>query len=528
MPSQINNAFMRLSRRAEANEHEKLVDTFVEAGPLMTLLSSRDHQVVYGRRGTGKTHALTYLTEDLDPERNVPLFIDLRTVGSTGGLYGNTEIPLSERGTRLLMDALIGIHDQLTDYALENPEDPDLSRMSPALSRFREAITRVTVIGEVEREVTETQASRTDVTSSMRGAAGSQGANVEMSSGREETDESRETGRYRERGEARHRVVFGEVGAALQDLVDLLENRHLWVILDEWVSIPLELQPYLADLLRRALFPVRGLTVKIAAIEQRSRFRLPAPDGDYLGIELGADIAADVNLDDFMVFENDEDRAKEFFRKLLHRHVSSVDGVNGDEIPETPQELVREGFTQRNTFEEFVRAAEGVPRDGINIISLAAQRALDRPITMGQVRAAAQTWYQRDKEAAVRANARAHDLLHWIIDEVIGERQARAFLLRKDVEHPLVDTLFDERVLHILKRSISAHDQPGVRYDAYKLDYGCYVDLITTAREPQGLLPLGEDADGKVEDYVEVPPDDYRSIRRAILDLDEFEAAMEG
>lgn len=50
------------------------------------------------------------------------------------------------------------------------------------------------------------------------------------------------------------------------------------------------------------------------------------------------------------------------------------------------------------------------------------------------------------------------------------------------------------------------------RYDVYKIDYGCYVDLISTSRAPVGLL-AGTD-DGA---FVDVPPDDYRSIRRAIL-----------
>ena len=54
-----------------------------------------------------------------------------------------------------------------------------------------------------------------------------------------------------------------------------------------------------------------------------------------------------------------------------------------------------------------------------------------------------------------------------------------------------------------------------VRYDVYKIDYGCYVDLMNTTRIPQGLFQ--EDEDGE---YLEVPKDDYRSIRRAILRLD--------
>ena len=48
----------------------------------------------------------------------------------------------------------------------------------------------------------------------------------------------------------------------------------------------------------------------------------------------------------------------------------------------------------------------------------------------------------------------------------------------------------------------------------------CYVDLINTSRSPQGLFEV-EIEDGAFE-YAEVPVNDYRSIRRAILDLREF------
>ncbi|MGI8425937.1 MAG: hypothetical protein ACR2M4_04930 [Actinomycetota bacterium] len=103
---------------------------------------------------------------------------------------------------------------------------------------------------------------------------------------------------------------------------------------------------------------------------------------------------------------------------------------------------------------------------------------------------------------------------------MIGERRARAFLLRSDAADELIEALYDARVLHVLKRSVSTHDQPGVRFDVYKMDYGCYVDLIATAKAPQGLLPSDDEAGGP-ERYLDVPPDDYRSIRRAIsLDRD--------
>lgn len=59
--------------------------------------------------------------------------------------------------------------------------------------------------------------------------------------------------------------------------------------------------------------------------------------------------------------------------------------------------------------------------------------------------------------------------------------------------------------------------EPGVRYGVFKIDYGCYVDLLTTAKVPKGLLFPGE-TDEQVK-HLNVPPDDYRAIRCAILEI---------
>lgn len=328
------------------------------------------------------------------------------------------------------------------------------------------------------------------------------------------------------KGTPRHRVHFGAVATVLGKLVEALPIGRVWILLDEWAAIPIDLQPLLADLLRRAVFPVRGTVVKIAAIEQRSRFSTSAAGGDYIGIEVGADAAADLDLDDFMVFGNDPDAAKKFFRELLFRHIHAEMQEEGFEAPADSRQFQKDAFTQRNAFDELVRAAEGVPRDAINIVRIAAQRALDDPISVEHIRSSARRWYTTDKETAVQSNPDAAGLLHWIIDTVIGDRRARAFLLEQGskASHPLITELYDARVLHVIKRSISSHDRPGVRYDVYALDFGCYVELVTATKAPQGLFQVDtDDSEGKSGgEWVEVPADDYRSIRRAILDLDAF------
>jgi hypothetical protein len=109
--------------------------------------------------------------------------------------------------------------------------------------------------------------------------------------------------------------------------------------------------------------------------------------------------------------------------------------------------------------------------------------------------------------------------LLWIIDKVIKERKAKAFLLEVGTKNRLIDFLYDERVLHLLRKGISSKDSSGKRFNVYAIDYGCYVDLISTVNAPQGLLDIG---DTKSDFSTTVPKTDLRSIRRCVLVLDEF------
>ncbi|HEY8202407.1 MAG TPA: hypothetical protein VII47_13765 [Actinomycetota bacterium] len=185
--------------------------------------------------------------------------------------------------------------------------------------------------------------------------------------------------------------------------------------------------------------------------------------------------------------------------------------------------LTEAAFLHHNAFEELVCAAEGVPRDAINILSIAAQLADDAKISVPHVRSAAGRWYRRDKERAVSANPKAQDLLYWLRDEVIGNRRAKAVLLQeKEAEnHSLIQALYDARVLHVLRRGVATRDRPGIRFDVYALDYGCYVDL-PTSRAPRCLFE-DQNEYGNVELVQTLSGADYRSSRRSTLNLRKLE-----
>ena len=522
---EINEAIFHLKKRADMSEPAYLVETFVDVGTLIPQISSHDHQIIYGRRGTGKTHALRYLQDLVLKKGELSLFIDMRKLGSGGSVYGDSKASIVERGTKLLCDLLIEIQDLLTEYVIENSKEDWGKIPYDLLDSFADQITQTKVVGntEVSHSVNRNSGSTTTDKTEFKI---SQTPSLSLKTSDVKAEENSEGEVLKKTGTEILSINFGDISRVLEKLIEAIKIKRVWILLDEWSVIPTDLQPLLADLLRRAFFTVRTITIKIGAIEHRSLLYHKKPKEGYIGIELGADAFADTNLDDFMVFDNDSKKASSYFREFLFKHLAAIlNELKFQNTPKDSQELIGAYFTQSNAFDELVRAAEGVPRDAINILSIAAQKAGNSKISISNVRAAAQVWYQRDKQKQISSTPELERLLHWIIDEVIKKRRARAFLLQSNISDNLIDLLFDARVLHTLKKSVSAQDIPGKRFTVYGLDYGCYIDLIATAHAPQGLM-IDVNSEGG-DEFIEVPPTDFRSIRRSILSLEDFNKQLE-
>lgn len=512
----INAILQSLVKRAERHRPETLKETFVSIGGIEHALLSRDNKVIFGRRGTGKTHALHYVAEQKINQGSVAVLVDLRQLGSDVSIYSDDRIAPAERTARLLRDFIQTLHDGIIEFYARSPDKSELSNIGESLDFLAQSVSTIEVEGHIETTHTTSATQGDSQTSKRQLEIAPNKLSVSIQRNKEAASGSSASQSIKSQGVPKLKIRFGRIKEALSELLTAL-NRDLWICIDEWTAIPEPLQPYLADMLRRIAFPVPSIIVQIAAIEHRSSFFLKDGKG-YIGIELGADAQANVNLDDFMVFENSPEKAKIFFSELIYRHFRAECKEGGITPPESVSEFIKLIFSSSKVTEEFVKAAEGVPRDAICILSTAAQRAGDGKITVPAIRAAARDWFQQDKSNFLRDNKEADFFLRWIIDEVIGQRKARAFLVQSALRSTLLDALFDHRLVHIVKRSVASHDEPGIRYAAYKLDYGCYVELIATKKAPKGLLPTSDNTD----EYIEVPPDDYRVIRRAILDIQKF------
>lgn len=515
----IKDVVLRMPLRADKWEENLLVQTFVGVGPLIPILRGNNNQILYGRRGTGKTHVLMYLKSILEKEDDCCVYIDLRKIGSTGSIYSDKRIPIEQRATRLFTDILQEIRNQIICFIVKNDKNKEmyLSEITPLLDGLCDFLNNKIIKGNVKIEKQKQNKTGDDQKSIISiSEKPSYTYTTSTNNSQMEYEGVIEDGMFIDY------MDFSSVFHAIQEILDRISPHRLWILFDEFSELETELQILLSDIFRRVLCPLKNCIFKIAAIEHRSEFKRQFDTRNYCGLELGAD-ASTSNLDDFMVFGNNHAQSLAFFRELLYQHINSMLPV--EEKLTDSNEMVKQLFTQETAFEELVQAAEGVPRDAFNILVKAITEDYTNKVSVPNIRKAAKNWYNEDKQNPILSYPGAMHLLGWIIERVINERHARAFLLRNDREYDLINYLYDSRILHIIKQNISSRDNPGMRFNAYSIDYGCYIDLYTTARFPLGLFQ--EEMDDGSFVFADVPKEDYRSIRRAILNMEEFNATQQ-
>jgi hypothetical protein len=474
----VNSLLMRVARRADKSTPEYLAETFVPVDPVPALLNSVDNQIIYGRRGTGKTHLLQYFAEARKGEGDVALYIDLNTIGSSS-TYSDPSQPATERATYLLIDLVEQIHNQLWDLLDTEIFNEMLDEIIPSLNAIGDAATQVKVIGSTESAITVGAGvednDEAGITLNFNGTVPSLKANA----GRRRKRSKNISQSRKQSGTEIASVYFGPLGRALSSLLRAMKGYHLWLLLDEWSNgVPRDLQPYFADLLRRIFFPVPGISVKIAALMYQSDFRVNV-DGNrqYLGIDLGADTAASLDLDDFLVLQSNRTHALAFFSQLIYQHVSVLMATLGyDFTISTAAEFQQLAFTG-TAFDELVRASEGVPRDALNIAGLAGASANDKPITTEDIRRAARTYFLRDKEGRIGSKARRQ--LDEFVEDCV-QTGTRCLVLRRGSQssRPSIQQLYDNRLIHRIAQGVILDDDYSTKYDLYLVDFGCFINLL--------------------------------------------------
>jgi hypothetical protein len=520
----LMKAASSLIQRSERRVGEsKIVETFVDVGILAQLENSND-QILYGRRGTGKTHVFQVLASRFQEDpKNIVVLMDGRTLGSTSQ-FTDTSLGLKQRCTSLFRDVLGEVHNALLDHIVNEPPEvaepafASLDGFSAVAVEPVRNLTEEILTGKQKDSISEKSALGISATIALDNKSA-----VKLNGKTTGTETTETEGSLSQTFKMEDKVLFPAVNSFLKAVLEKAEAR-LVILFDEWSSIPQDIQPYLAEFLKRGFMPNAMVALKIAALEYRSTFGIRTDD-KFTGFEMGSDISTTLDLDDYYVFDRNPGRITQIFEDILYRHLNSELPPNylKDTWAIDSGEKMCDGlFNNPKSFRELVRASEGVVRDFINIFGTAyfdSQRRGRKNIELKSIVEAGRQWFEKDKHENLDDNLRA--VLRRIVEDVIAHRRARSFLVERELgRHPAVQKLFDSRVLHLVQRGYADKDNPGRRYNIYTLDYGTYVDLINTSKQPELDMP---EIDLPDEERI-VPFDDKRSIRRIILTQDVLEA----
>ena len=125
-------------RSEKQRDIQKSIESFVDLG-VIAQIATENNQIVYGRRGTGKTHLFNYLGAELEKDlRSKVVYIDCRTLGSSSQFTDFT-LPIENRCLALFKDILAEVHDALLERIIEHPTDK-ANDVLDLLSRLGEAV----------------------------------------------------------------------------------------------------------------------------------------------------------------------------------------------------------------------------------------------------------------------------------------------------------------------------------------------------------------------------------------------------
>jgi hypothetical protein len=315
---QLAKAVASILQRSEKQQDlQKLVGTFVDVG-ILPQVDNINNQIIYGRRGTGKTHILKVLASKLrENSGNVVAYIDARTLGSSNQ-FTDESVPLKLRCLTLFRDIFVEVHAALLGYIVYQ-QDQNAHAALGALDELSRVMLEPVKRYSTEGLVTRDLGKANDGSSGALSLSTNEGAkfSVEGSSGR--STESERTATFRVQEE--DKVIFPDLVNSL-DSVLTKAGATLYVLLDEWSSVPMDLQPYLAEFVRRGFLPLASVVFKIGSLEYRSNFSIRQSSGSIVGFELGADISTAVDIDDYYVYDRNADRIANAFADMLYKHLS--------------------------------------------------------------------------------------------------------------------------------------------------------------------------------------------------------------
>lgn len=424
---------------------------YVDISGNLGRIGAPQHQMIFGRRGSGKSCLFVHYQKTHATDSVPPIYI-------LADEFKRLTYP--DVLIRLLIEILNGVPTKGAWWK------KILRIQTPAEAKAKEL--RALLELAEEADVTAAQkSSRKD------GAkAGSGAGRLKVEANRESAQEQSRSTSFREKKIESLERYMRDYKDAIQASLKTWGQPNVPVLIDDFYLFPRDKQADILDYLHRFVRDT-NLYLKIGTI--RHRTTLLKNENQAIGVELGQDIE-EISLDRTL---EDLDTTQTFLYQMLRTLAERV-GIKDIE-----------NCFNRDALQALTLVSGGVPRDFLNIFVNAINAARGENSvrwltpTLIYKGAGRLSYNQKLKNLKDDAGVDITGLERVFVDLLrfcLKETRKTAFLISQEeaqthrTEHDLVQQLMDFKLIHVVEPDTSAASGRPGRYEAYTLDFSLFTE----------------------------------------------------
>ena len=417
-------------------------------------LNSKQNQVIFGRRGSGKSLLLKSLRKN-DIESKLYITINIEDFKDISFPNSISQVLISV--IKKIRSEVVGKYN-IFQFANWKIQKKLIKQYDKYIIQLNQKISEPDSYNESIREK---QASKI----SGEASSGFQSTKAKVAS---EVADELETSREILRDK------LNELKNEISNFKELIEettsflNKDIYLIFDDFYFIRKHEQPFFLDFFHRISKNTR-LYLKVATIKHRSSLYIQTDT--FVGVEVGHDIQAlslDYTLDDFNSLVS--------FMKSLLEHINKKVGVD----------INYNNLLTENAFRFLCLASGGVPRDFLSLfISLGDKmqnegKNISKPNVIDCSIENLPNKMEAFKTDTADEKAVLEHYLQYVKEEIINAKRINAFLVSNNdvIKHPKINQaikeLVDLRLFHLVNSNISSAPSDGLRYSAYMIDISLF------------------------------------------------------
>lgn len=423
---------------------------YIDASDHLKRLQSKQHQIIFGRRGSGKSCLLVHF-KNIEPKikKSLHIYIETDEIKRLG--YPDVLIRLLLAIMENMPSAKLWWWRKII-FAKTNIQK-DIETLRKLLDQAEQR--------KVKQE--ETQSTNFGGKGNIKGIEGNYG----------ETNSRGKLSEFEENKLDTLERYLSDFKKSLDDELKKYKIDAAFILLDDFYLIKKERQPDVIDYLHRL---VRGTDFYLKVGTVRHRTNLVRNEGQTIGVVVDQDIEQ-INLDRTL---EDLTTPTQFLARLLNSMGEKVG------ILDTTAEL----FNQQ-AFEKLVIASGGVPRDFltifINAIDIAISSGSLKHLTPTHIWKAASSFSYRNKLQNLRTDVstdaqQIERVFRNLLQFCISTKKRTSFLISQEEAqeepevHEFILQLMDGKLIHVIEPDTSAASGRPGRYEAYTLDFSLFME----------------------------------------------------